>query len=139
MPKSAVLSDPSLYLLVGPQPGDSEASEASPSEDLNEQMELLEEMKRVCLGVQKAPPHVVGVIEAAIAVCREWKSRPRGRDVPLPPPSKLSERQAPEVSCTDSQENLKSIAYTPCLSAPQSVLSMLGVKKENAPEASGPA
>ena len=134
MAQSASFSDPSLLLLVGEQNLNGDSRNPSSSDEMDAKIELIDYMKQISLGLLKAPQHVQASIEAAILVCQEWKNRPRGKDVPLPPPSKLSERRVQVIADTSSPENLKNIAYTPCLSAPQSVLSMLGVKKENTQE-----
>ena len=93
--------------------------------------ELVEYMKRVCLGHEQAPGHVVAVLDAALAVCQEWQSRPRGKNVPLPPPSVRQDREASEDAGKDYRPNPKNVAYTPCLPEPPSVLAMMAVKKVN--------
>lgn len=121
--------DSSLRLLVG-EPGipkdDGEAVQSA-------REELVEYMKRVCMGFEKAPSHVVASLDAALAVCQEWQSRPRGKNVPLPPPSVRLERGVLEAGSIDYRPNPKSIAYNPCLPEPQSVLAMMAVRKVNTP------
>ena len=125
------VSDPSLLLLVGQQ---NKSSGGTSFQTEDDRIELFENMKQISLGFEKAPSHVVATIDAAISVCQEWCNRPRGKDVPLPPPSLLMDRKVQVDVDKDYLPSLKSVTYTPSSSAPQSVLAMLAVKKENSQE-----
>jgi len=122
--------DSSLRLLVG-EPGVPDGDSVQSARE-----ELVEYMKRVCMGYEKAPSHVVASLDAALAVCQEWQSRPRGKDVPLPPPSVRLERTVSGAGSKDYRPNPKSVAYNPCLPEPQSVLAMMAVRKVSTPRES---
>jgi hypothetical protein len=124
--------DSSLRLLVGEPDSPRDGGEAVQSA----REELVEYMSRVCMGFEKAPSHVIASLDAALAVCQEWQSRPRGKDVPLPPPSARLERGASADGNTDYRPSPKSIAYNPCLPEPQSVLAMMAVRKVSNPQGS---
>ena len=113
---------------------------ADPGESVQvheDRVELVEYMKRVCLGQEPeaVPRHVEASLNAALAVCQEWRSRPRGRQVPLPPPALLKDREASADANKDYQPNPKNVLYTPSLVEPPSVLARLAVKKVNNPKA----
>ena len=134
----AALHDSSLLMLVG---GSSDGRHAGHGEARDEQsarIALVEYMKQICLGYEQAPTHVVATIDAALAVCQEWQSRPRGKNVPLPPPALRQDRATSEGEGTNYQPNPKSIAYTPCIPEPPSVLAMMAVRKVNNPPAAQP-
>jgi len=126
-----------LLLMLGRNPGDSDES-VKVHED---RVELVEYMKRVCLGQEPeaVPRHVETVLNAALAVCQEWRLRPRGRQVPLPPPALLQDRAASEAEGKDYRPNPKNVLYTPSLVEPPSVLARLAVRKVNTPKAPPPS
>jgi len=126
-----------LLMMIGRDGGDSEES-AKVHED---RIELVEYMKRVCLGVEPEaiPRHVEATLNAALAVCQEWLMRPRGKQVPLPPPSLLQGQAASATEDIDYQPNPKNVLYTPSLVEPLSVLSRLAVRKVNNPKAPPPS
>jgi hypothetical protein len=130
------MKDNSLLMLVGDPPASGVRPEGSDQQA--EREELTEYMKQVCLGYEKAPSYVVAVLDAALAVCQEWRSHPKGRNVPLPPPALRQARGASGDANTDYQPSLKSVAYTPCLPEPPSVLAMMAVRKVNSPPVASP-
>jgi hypothetical protein len=126
------LHDSSLLMLVGDLPGKKAGVPTPEGEDPQaERARMMDYMKQVCLGYERAPNHVVAAIDAALAVCQEWQSRPRGKNVPFPPPALRKDPKASEDASRDYQPSLKSIAYTPCLPEPPSVLAMMAVRKVN--------
>lgn len=127
------MMDSSLLMLVGGRPRDALRGGQSPQDEQSERLELMEYMKQICMGFEKAPPHVVAAIDAALAVCQEWQARPRGKNVPLPPPSLRRDPSASEDANKDYQPSPKSIAYTPCVPEPPSVLAMMEVRKVSSP------
>ena len=129
----AEMMDSSLLMLVGGGPKDVLKGGRSPQDEQSERLELMEYMKQVCLGFERAPSHVVAAIDAALAVCQEWQARPRGKNVPLPPPSLRRGPSASEDADKDYQPNPKNIAYTPCVPGPPSVLAMMEVRKVSTP------
>lgn len=131
----AGLHDSSLLMFVdgrAKHPPSGTALESAPDGE-RDRVELMEYMKQVCLGFERAPPHVVTAIDAALAVCQEWRARPRGKNVPLPPPALRRVREASEDANIDYQPSPKSVAYTPCVPEPPSVLAMMAVRKVNSP------
>ena len=124
--------DSSLRLLVTGSEVPRETGEVTQSA----REELVEYMSRVCLGYEKAPSFVVAVLDGALAVCQEWQARPRGRDVPLPPPSVRQARGASGGENTDYLPSPKNVTYNPCVPELPSVLAMMAVKKVNNPRGS---
>lgn len=106
-----------------------------------ERTELVEYMRRVCLGqeLEAVPRHVEALLNAALAVCQEWRSRPRGKQVPLPPPSLLTDQGASVDAGKDYQPNPKNVMYTPSLVECSSVLARLAVRKVNSLKAPPPS
>lgn len=127
------MMDSSLLMLVGGPARDALKGGSPPQDEQSERLELMEYMKQICLGFEKAPPHVLAAIDAALAVCQEWQARPRGKNVPLPPPSLRKDPSVLEDADKDYQPNPKSIAYTPCVPEPPSVLAMMEVRKVSTP------
>jgi len=124
-------------MMIGRDAADSEES----VKVHEERVELVEYMKRVCLGQEPeaVPRHLEATLNAALAVCQEWRTRPRGKQVPLPPPSLLQDRAVSATADINYQPNPKNILYTPSLVEPPSVLSRLAVRKVNTPKAPPPS
>ena len=126
-----------LLMMIGRKAGDPDES----VQVHEERVDLVEYMKRVCLGQEPeaVPRHVEASLNAALAVCQEWRSRPRGKQVPLPPPTLLKGQEASVDAGKDYRPNPKNVLYTPSLVEPPSVLARLAVRKVNSPKAQPPS